>query len=198
MSEHYYTAKPKSDVRESSYETTLRGNRLSILTASGLFSPSRPDRGSMVLIEYCKLEPGWRVLDLGCGYGLVGVALKKAEPSIGLVCSDVNQRAVAYTKKNLARNGVEGEVVSGLGYDSISGKFDSIYLNPPQSAGKAVCVELIQTAKAYLAEGGFLQIIVRKNKGGGPLSEVMKETFGNLDVLAKKGGFWLYVSQNRV
>ncbi len=177
------------------FSVTLRGNELTFVTSSGVFSKEHIDAGSALLIEGCVIEEGWDVLDLGCGYGAAGIAVAKAYPSCKVVCSDVNQRAVLLTQENIEKNKVEHvTAVVSEGYTDVEGKFDTILLNPPQTAGKEVCLQLIREAKEHLKEGGMLQIVARPNKGGKTLAAFMKETFGNVDVLQRGNGFAVYRS----
>jgi len=196
VSEHYYTPNPKGDVREFSFSQTIRDVAVTFTSASGIFSLKHVDSGSHILIEYALIQPNWRVLDLGCGYGPVGVVLKKVEPTLEVVFTDVNKRAVVYAKKNAEQNSISSGVsfVHGDGFAAVTGLFHAIYLNPPQSAGKELCFSLIERSKEFLLPGGLLHIVARKNKGGESLSQKMKDVFGNVSVLAKKGGFWVYVS----
>ena len=198
MSEHYFSPKPKTDrVVENSFRYTINDTACYFTTASGMFSIDHVDIGSAILIKYAHVEENWNILDLACGWGAVGIFLKKMEPSIKVTLTDVNERAVAYTKKNIEKNNISPKdmtVFSGEGYEKIDGEFDAIYLNPPQSAGKKLCLELIEKAKDHLKVGGSLQIVARKNKGGLPLAAFMEEHFGNITVLAKKSGFWVWKS----
>jgi len=196
--EHYYTPKPSSKIIEHSFLVAARSQQLTFLTASGLFSQKQIDTGSLLLIDKGLLKPNWRILDLGCGYGPVGIALKKSEPTISVTFTDVNTRAVEYVKKNLKQNGIDidssVELVSGDGFAAVTGLFDAIYLNPPQSAGKELCLHLIEKSREFLKPGGNLQIVARKNKGGETLSQYMQTVFGNVDSIAKQSGFWIYIS----
>ena len=81
-------------------------------------------------------------------------------------------------------------------YDNIPEKFDTIITNPPQSAGKQVCFEIIKQAKLHLKKGGLLQLVARHNKGGKELEKKMKEVFNNVKDIAKKSGYRIYVSKN--
>jgi 16S rRNA G1207 methylase RsmC len=87
------------------------------------------------------------------------------------------------------------EVRNGNMYDAINEKFDVILLNPPQTAGKDVCFEMIEKAKHYLVKNGSLQIVARHNKGGKTLMQKMKEVFNNVETLAKKSGYRVYISR---
>ena len=196
MTEHYFSEKQTSRLRISELSVNLRGNSFKICTGSGVFSKTRVDPGSELLIETAQVEKGWRLLDLGCGYGIVGIALKLSCPSIHVVFSDINERALSLTRKNLDINGVEGDVRKSDAYSNIPERFDTILLNPPQTAGKKLCYMMIEKAKDHLMEGGLLQIVARHKKGGESLSKKMEEVFRNLDVKAKKSGYRVYVSRN--
>jgi 16S rRNA G1207 methylase RsmC len=80
-------------------------------------------------------------------------------------------------------------------YEGIDKKFDVILLNPPQTAGKETCFDMIEGAKEHLKKGGTLQLVARHQKGGRALSEKMKEVFGNVGVLNRKGGYRVYCSK---
>jgi len=196
MAEHYYTKKPKSRIIPNKFTAVLRGNELVFNTSSGVFSIKKIDRGTEVLIEYCIMEDGWDMLDLACGYGPVGIALAK-KFDINVVMTDINQRAVSLAKKNCIENDLkEIKIVSGDAYDKINSKFDTILLNPPQTAGKQVCIRMIEEAPEYLKKGGILQLVARHNKGGKSLSKIMENVFGNVRDIAKKSGYRIYVSDN--
>ncbi len=201
--EHYYTPKPSSKIIEHSFSQLARGQQLSFITASGLFSQEQIDTGSLLLIEKGILKKEWCILDLGCGYGPVGISFKKSEPTIHVTFTDVNTRAVEYTEVNLRQNNIpidkSIELVNGDGFDAIDKQlpFDAIYLNPPQSAGKDLCFNLIEKSKEHLKIGGNLQIVARKNKGGETLAKHMESVFGNVEPIAKQSGFWVYISYKK-
>jgi 16S rRNA (guanine1207-N2)-methyltransferase len=198
MTEHYLTKSPKSELIITKTSATLRGKKTEFYTASGLFSKAGVDKGSAILINNCLIKNNWKVLDLGCGYGVVGLALLNANKTLQLTFSDINERAVQITKMNLKLNNLKGEVIQSDGFENIKNKFDTILLNPPQTAGKELCFKLIIDSKKYLEENGTLQIVARHNKGGKSLSEKMNETFGNVKTIAKISGFHIYVSENKL
>lgn len=192
--EHYFTKTPTSKVRYEEFRLVLRKAEFKFVSGSGVFSIGHIDKGSSLLIEKCLIEDGWRVLDLGCGYGCVGIAVKRLFPECFVVCSDVNERAIDMTKKNALKNDVKVKAVQSDGYENIKGEFDTILLNPPQTAGKKICKMLIDGAVGHLKSGGCLQIVARHQKGGKALSKFMEEAFGNVADVAKKGGFRVYIS----
>lgn len=190
--EHYYTKKPTSKLRTQEITATLKGEEYKLITGSGTFSPSKIDLGTRVLIEKAEVKKGDRILDLGCGYGPVGIAFAdKAE----VVMTDINQRATALARKNLELNKLKAEVKKGDGYEKIEGKFDVILLNPPQTAGRKLCNRLIVEAKEHLKNGGNIQIVARHQKGGKQFEKLMQETYGNVDVLGKQSGYRVYKSE---
>jgi 16S rRNA (guanine1207-N2)-methyltransferase len=193
---HYYSKKQDTPLRRRSVKVTCKGHDLELSSASGIFSCRALDRGSQVLVENCIIQPGWDVLDLGCGYGVIGITLAKTYSLGRLVMCDVNERAVKMTKENIKKEGIKAEALESDQFSKITGSFDTILLNPPQSAGKDICFGMIEGARMHLKKGGILQIVARHNKGGRMLSAKMKEVFGNVRDIAKKSGYRVYVSTN--
>jgi 16S rRNA G1207 methylase RsmC len=196
MTEHYYSEKQTSILRITEIEIALKGNNLKFSTGSGVFSIGKIDRGTRLLIEKCIIEPDWEVLDLGCGYGPVGISIAKAFPSTSVLMTDINQRAIKLSRMNIKQNNIQNiKTKQSDLYNKITEKFDTIITNPPQSAGKQVCFEIIKQAKDHLKKGGLLQLVARHNKGGKELEKKMKEVFNNVKDTAKKSGYRIYVSK---
>jgi 16S rRNA (guanine1207-N2)-methyltransferase len=196
MKEHYYTEKPTSELRKSKIMARLRGKEFTFVTGSGVFSIKKVDNGTILLIENASIKG--RVLDLGCGYGVVGIAIKKDFPDNEVVLSDINMRAVKLARENAKLNKVEVNIVQGDMFSKVSGRFGTILLNPPQNAGKKICFSMISQSKEFLREKGTLQLVARHQKGGRSLSKHMEEVFGNVDVIKRGGGFRVYISVNEV
>jgi len=193
MSEHYYTKEPVSSFNLRRVKFVINGMEYEFYTASGIFSNSKLDFGTRVLIENMKVKEEDDVLDLGCGLGVVGrVVANVTKGKVVLV--DINKRAVKLSKMNT--KGLKNvEVYQGDKYEAVEGKkFDVILLNPPQTAGKKVCMDMIKKALDHLKKGGSLQIVARHNKGGETLSKYMVEIFGNMETLVKEGGYRVYMS----
>ena len=164
MSDHYYTENPASAHDERRIVLSILGQELTFTTDAGVFSRDGLDRGTELLLEALPELTG-RVLDLGCGWGAVGVALGKKYPALGIVMTDINSRAVELARRNLAANGVKAEVVQGDGFQSVAGDFDAIVTNPPIRAGKAVIYGLFAQARDRLRPGGALYLVIRKQQG---------------------------------
>jgi 16S rRNA (guanine1207-N2)-methyltransferase len=197
MSEHYFTEHPKSKLNFGVVRTYFRGRFFEFVTASGVFSRMRIDPGTRLLIEDMLLPEKGMVLDLGCGYGPVGIAAATFNPSLHVVMTDVNERAVWLAKKNAKRNFLENvEVRQGFLYEPVRDlKFDTILSNPPIAAGMKTVFPLITQTPQHLKEEGLLQIVVRSKVSGKRLTKLMDETFGNVDVLARKSGYRVLVSK---
>ena len=195
MVDQYYTEKPKSKLVFHEIGVSFLGETFSLFGASGVFGAKRIDKGSSLLIQSMRVEDGQEVLDLGCGMGVVGIVVKKVFPECDVTFSDVNERALLVTRKNLKKEKLDGEIVKSDCYDALSNKmFDVILCNVPQRAGREVCLKIIRDAPQYLKEGGSLQIVAVHKKGGKRLREEMGTVFGNVETLGKKAYFHVYSS----
>jgi 16S rRNA G1207 methylase RsmC len=193
---HYYSKKQESPLNLIKFSAILRGNNLDFYSGSGVFCKDKVDKGTMLLVKSAIIEDNWKVLDLGCGYGPMGIAIAKAYPSAKILMSDVNKRAVMLAKRNIELNRLENAraIRSDL-FEKIPEKFNTILLNPPQSAGKELCLKMIELSKEHLEKGGTFQMVCRHNIGGSVLEKTMLEVFGNVQELAKKSGYRIYISQ---
>jgi 16S rRNA G1207 methylase RsmC len=196
MGEHYFSEKPTSVEKRGLVRARLRGFELEFVTSSGVFSYRRIDRGTRLLVESMILPQEGRILDLGCGYGVVGVVAGKVESGLEIWMTDVNIRAVSLARINLERNGVNGIVKNGDLYEPVNKKeFSTILSNPPISAGlKRVVGMLVNGAVSHLVEKGNLQVVVQSNKGGRILSSLMEDTFGQVEILERSGGYRVLMS----
>ena len=197
LGEHYFSERPSSPERRGLVRCVLRGLELEFLTSSGVFSHRRVDPGTALLIESMVLPEEGSVLDLGCGYGPVGVAAGRLRPGLEVVLTDVNERAVELARENLRRNGVaNGVALLGGLYGPVAGRrFDVVLSNPPFSAGfRGAVGPMVEGAAGHLAEGGSLQVVVRWGKGGRMVGALMEDVFGGFEVLARGGGYRVLMS----
>ncbi len=195
---HYYDEDQTSKLRITKINTTLLENSFDLYTASGVFSIKKVDRGTEVLIKNAIIKDSWNILDLGCGIGVIGIAIKLAFPKTKITMSDINKRAIKITKKNLKLNKISDiEPIHSDLFENITGKFDTIISNPPTHAGREICFKIIEESPKYLNSGGLLQIVARHNKGGNELSKKMEKVFGNIKHTARKSGFRVYVSEKK-
>ena len=195
MAEHYFTKKPTSLLKTNTVSFSFSGKSLAFTCASGVFSSQKVDFATALLLEHAELHNNWDVLDIGCGIGVIGISIKKAFPESRVVMTDVNERALAISKKNAQKNHVSVEIIESDLYQNIAKQFDTIISNPPHHAGRALVYAMIEQAPLYLKTNGTLQIVSHHNKGGAMLEKKMKEIFGNVSVLGKKAGFRVYCSK---
>jgi 16S rRNA (guanine1207-N2)-methyltransferase len=196
--EHYFSEHPKSQFIKEKFQIEILGEKFVINSGSGLFSLKELDFGTKLLIDNAKIpSEDSEILDLGCGYGIIGIAIKKRHPKSRVTMSDVNERAVRLSKQNCEENNAECTVLKS---DIFSNpelhhkKFDVILTNPPFSAGKKTCIEIIRQSHEHLNNNGLLQLVAPHNKGGESLKNIMLLTFNNVGELEKKRGYRVYIS----
>ena len=187
----YFNENPAILTHERTLKLNIFGMEFRFLTNNGLFSCNKVDAASILLLENIPPLTG-HLLDLGCGYGTLGIVLAKVNP-VKLTMSDINSIALSYAARNAALNRVEAECIHSDGFESLFGNYDNIVLNPPIHAGKEVMYRLYTGAAAHLTPGGFLYIVIHKKHGAESTIRTLEEIFDECRVLYKKKG--LYVLQ---
>jgi 16S rRNA (guanine1207-N2)-methyltransferase len=197
--EHYFTTHPKSETKLGLIRVTLRGSSFEFLTASSVFSKKRVDLGTRLLIDAMVLPETGAVLDVGCGYGTVGIAAAASNPRLHVVMTDVNMRAVRLAKRNVKINKVNNtEVRCGYLYNPVKElKFNCVLSNPPVSAGMETVKTLITEAPKVMAHKATFQLVIRSKIGAKTLPSVFNETFGNCTVLARKSGYRVLIAEKQ-
>lgn len=190
MSEQYFTANPTSDARPAPCTFSYRGQTLRCMTDAGVFSRGELDYGTRALLEALPAEIAGRVLDLGCGWGAVGVAVGKCCPDAEVVMSDVNARALALAQKNAAGNGVAAVCIQSDGFEKVPGDFDLIVTNPPIRAGKEVIYRLFGEGTKRLRPDGEMWLVIRKQQGAASAMRYLETLFEHVTAADKSGGFW--------
>jgi 16S rRNA (guanine1207-N2)-methyltransferase len=194
--EHYFAEHPRSRAKFGLVHTYLRGMPFEFLTASGIFSNSRIDLGTRLLIESMALPESGCVLDIGCGYGPVGIAAAASNPNLHVVMVDVNSRAVRVARQNIEKNCTNNaEVRRGSLYDPVEElSFDCILSNPPVSAGLKTVKAIINEAPRHMSNSGTFQMVVRSKVAGKRFCTFFEEAFGNVEILAREGGYRVLIS----
>ncbi len=189
--EHYFASAPKSQERFGLVRTNLCGKAFEFLTASSVFSKRKVDRGTRLLIESMILPKTGCVLDIGCGYGAVGIAVAKFYPKLHVVMTDVNARAVRLAKKNTGLNRVtNAEVRYGFFYEPVEDlSFNCVLSNPPVSAGMENVKSIVTDAPKVMAPDASFLMVIRSKIGAKMLPELFLKTFGNCSVVARESGF---------
>ena len=174
-------------------------NDLTISALPAVFSSAELDGGTKLLLSTFHKADGLKgkVLDLGCGAGVIGASLKKQFPKIKLTMSDIHAMAIASSKRTLAENALEGEVLASDVFSHIEGRFDLIVSNPPFHDGVDTAYQavenLILQAKNHLTKGGELRIVANAFL---PYPDLLDRAFGKHEVVAKSTKFKVYAARN--
>lgn len=191
---HYYDSRPPRPRRHFIIKMDIRGQFLEFASSSGVFSKDKVDLGTIVLIDSLELPDSGEVLDMGCGYGAIGIAIAKLYPSLKVTMVDVNPAAVKLVRENIVRNYVQNaEALQSDLYRMLEGRsFDAIVSNPPLAAGYKTIFPMIEGAYTHLKDGGFLQIVLRK--GINAIPRKMEGVFKNVTTVSKKSGYRVFKS----
>lgn len=185
--EHYFTRKPTSPERILLIEDTLRGNHLQFKTSSGVFSKNRIDFGTKILVETVTVKGNDRVVDVGCGYGVIGISLSFFCDSVLLI--DINERACQLAKENIASNSILNAYVVSGSPACLHKIFDVVVMNPPIRAGKKVVFQLIEESRACLKKEGKFYAVARTRQGAKSIYSFMCSKFSAVEYAALKGGY---------
>lgn len=189
--EHYFTQKPTAEHNERIIEYSVDNIRLNFITDSGVFSRARADYGSDLLIKSLPPLTG-KILDLGCGYGLIGLSLAKLYPQTDIDLVDINERAINLTKKNMALNNIENaRIYQSDGFSNVTGLYNCVVSNPPIRAGKNVIYTLFEQSKEFILPGGSLYIVIQKKQGAPSARNKLNSVFGNCETINKSAGYWI-------
>jgi 16S rRNA (guanine1207-N2)-methyltransferase len=188
--DHYFSSSPAAE----SHPKTVRmpaGDREVILdTDAGIFSRDRIDRGTDVLLRTVPTPPpAGNLLDLGCGYGPIAVAVALRSPGSRVYAVDINERAVEITRRNAAANGALNLEAGAPGGIDATLRFDAIYCNPPIRVGKAALHRLLQEWLERLTPAGTAYLVVQKHLGSDSLAEWLREMGYEVERLASKRAY---------
>jgi 16S rRNA G1207 methylase RsmC len=190
MAEHYFSADPSVAFRRTPVLADVWGRELSLTSGSGVFAQGRVDVGTAVLFRETSPPTARRYLDLGCGYGVIGLAIATAVPGAVVRAVDVNERAVLLANENAAALDVQDRFHAGTP-ESVPGdeRYDEIWSNPPIRIGKDALHELLLTWLPRLDAGGRAVLVVGKNLGADSLQRWLGERGHPTERLASAKGF---------
>lgn len=177
---------------------SVNNTPLKFNTDNGVFSKDNFDRGTEVLLHFLKVKPSVKTaLDLGCGYGVVGIYLNKVY-NVDIDMVDVNDRAIALAKSNIILNGTTGNVFESDGLNSVTKKYDLIVTNPPIRAGKEVVYRFFEDAALHLENNGEFYTVINKKHGAESAIKKLRKIYSNVDVIGKNKGFFTILCRNQL
>lgn len=197
MAEQYFTENPTVEHDEHHVNYHLNGINLNLTTDAGVFSKNRVDYGSGVLIEQMLEQdlPGGNILDVGCGYGPIGLFAAKKWPDRRVDMVDVNERAMDLARRNAAANGAGNvNIFASDRYQAVTGQYAMIVTNPPIRAGKAIWSSILTEAKDHLTDGGILLVVIQKKQGAPSAKKLMAASLGNCEILTRDKGYYILKS----
>lgn len=192
--QHYFIEKEHKSSDYFEFECMVKDMKLKFRSCDSIFSKDELDEGTLTLLNtvFDKLDLSGNGLDLGCGYGVIGISLIKY---LGVNCDmiDVNGTAVELANHNLMLNGLRSgaKVFKSNGFELVTDTYDFIVTNPPIKTGKKLLFELMDGSYEHLKVGGTLTLVIRKDHGEESLKKKLTELFGNCEILKRNKGFYI-------
>lgn len=198
--QHYYTSDPDAKIKIHTLSESFRKHLFIFKTLPGVFSFKKIDLGTKVLIENMIIpKDSCVLLDLGCGYGPIGIVLGYKSPQSVIYFIDINKRAMWCVKENIKLNlpYKKSIALSGNYFDPIRNrnlKFDGIYMNPPLRQGRKEFLNLLNEISHNLKAGGFFQFVIKKKMGADYVYKYLNNNFivKDIEILCKRSGYWVF------
>ena len=199
---HYFSKFPNTNAKFHSLSVSLRRHLYLFKTISGVFSYKKLDLGTEILVENMIIpqEPSI-LIDLGCGYGAIGIILAYESPRSIVYLTDINKRAIWCTRENVKLNILDYKnrvfILNGNYFEPIKDKnliFDGIYMNPPIRQGKKSFLKLLDEIPQYLKLNGAFQFVIRRKMGAESIFNYLKsyKSEEDIEILCKKSGYWVF------
>jgi 16S rRNA (guanine1207-N2)-methyltransferase len=194
---HYYTSQSNTKSKPKLIKAYFPFQEFEFWTDYGVFSKETIDFGSRLLIETARHHlPEGRMLDVGCGYGPIGIVLASLRPTHRMDMVDINDRAIALAAKNAQINHCENvSVFYSDRFEQVADRYAMILTNPPVRAGKHIVHAMIEEAKDYLIDDGTLWVVLQQKQGAPSAKQKMLDVFGQVEVIAKDKGYWILCSR---
>lgn len=192
---HYFINDPDLVSKRKQITYHFKDEKFIFTTDNGVFSKNEVDRGSNALIQtVSSFDLGKSILDLGCGYGVIGIVIKRLFNKANVCLVDINDRAISLAKDNADLNHTEVTVFKSEDITTLNKTFDSILLNPPIRAGKRVIYGLYESSYKCLNKGGKLYIVIQKKHGSESSITELKKLFSEVKVISRKSGYQIIES----
>ncbi|MCQ2457565.1 MAG: class I SAM-dependent methyltransferase [Clostridia bacterium] len=199
MNDQYYTADPQSESKPVVCEFTWRGHDMKFTTDAGVFSKGELDYGTRTLLDALPEQMTGDILDIGCGWGPIGICVKKHWPETRVMMGDVNRRALRLTAENAAVNGADITCRESDGMAAfMDSRFDAVITNPPIRAGKQTIYRIFADSAMCLKEDGALYLVIRKQQGADSCMKYLKTIFADVEILDRSGGFRVLRASGRI
>jgi len=194
MTSHYYDENPEVKHNLRTIEYIIDSKKLELTTDAGVFSKSSVDFGSNLLINSIPKCDG-TILDMGCGYGPIGLSLAILNPSAKITLADINNRAVELCGSNIISNKIQNaQALQSDSFSKITGDFDIIVCNPPIRTGKKIMYSILEDSYNFLKNQGSLFIVIQKKQGAHSAFVKLNDIFGNCKITNHHGGYQILCS----
>jgi 16S rRNA (guanine1207-N2)-methyltransferase len=191
---HYFTNDDNLKSNENIIDVMIKNNKYSFITDNGVFSKKGLDFGTRSLLEVLNIDKiKGRVLDFGCGYGPIGIYVRKNTNAV-VDMIDINKRSLELARKNAKLNNVDVNIFESDTYQNINNKYDFIITNPPIRIGKDKLYEILFNAKRYLNKDGELWLVINKNQGAKSLFQDLREVY-DVKIVEKNKGFFIILAK---
>ncbi|MGN1221605.1 MAG: class I SAM-dependent methyltransferase [Christensenellales bacterium] len=194
--EHYFIEKQHSACDFFEISQKFLDKIYYFKSCDSIFSKDCIDYGSYVLINtVLKTEKLiGKVLDIGCGYGVIGIVLADNNKTASFVLADVNQTAVDLSIQNAKKNDIKNiiSIVKSDCYQNIAGTFDFVVTNPPIRAGKQTLLNILLGAYDKLNDNGSLIFVIKKKHGADSVKNKLAEIFKRVEVLKRDKGYYIF------
>lgn len=198
MSDHYYSENPQSEIKTETNAYEINQDSYLLTTSTGVFSKKGIDFGTRTLLDLFEMpKVEGKVLDLGCGYGPIGLSLGRHHPEREVEMVDINARAVMLSQQNASQNNIQNiQIYQSDGLQEVKTKdFAAIITNPPIRAGKEKIYEMFQMSYEKLKVDGELWIVIQKKQGAPSAQKFLKSLFGMVEVVGKRKGYYVICSK---
>ena len=194
--DQYYTREPGSESRPAECAFVYRRRELRFTTDAGVFSRGELDTGTRLLLEALPERMEGSILDLGCGWGPIGISVGAIWPECRITMADVNLRALEWSRRNAERNGVQVRCVESDGFTALGEeRFRAVITNPPIRAGKQVIYRMFAESHDHLEPEGSLYLVIRKQQGAESCVRYLQTIFPTVERLDRSAGFWVIQAQ---
>ena len=197
--EHYFIEKEHKDSDFFEFTWQFLNHNFTFKSCDDVFSKDCVDYGTYVLLKTIskKISLKGNVLDIGCGYGVIGIVLSKLFTDIKITQSDVNPTALMLTRQNIKINDTRNivNVVNSNAYENIDNSFDFIVSNPPIKAGKKVLLDILIGAYEKLNESGSLIFVIKKKFGEDSIKKKLSEIFSSIEVIERDSGYYVLLAK---